>query len=434
MPIEVHAEPIAVQGAAAVEFEVRETVWGPIDDQSIIPNQDIAISWIAHHTEATNLGILQLETATTVAEALDIANRIVMPPQNFVVGDEHGDIGWTIAGQIPIRGDFDPGLPADWSEQHGWRGWLAPRDYPRIVNPEGGRIWTANARVVDGEDLRLLGDSGYEFGARARQIRDGLFAAETFTPADMLAIQNDARALYLAEWQNFLSDLLARSDTPDLAEYQRLINDWIPEAVPESAGYRLVRAFRNEVRRRTSDALLSRVRETYGPAIRLRPSRQFDAPLWSIMTERPEHLLPANYGGWDEFLLDAARAAQTSLVDGGDVQLADRTWGEYNTAAIRHPLSSSLPMFSGWLDMPADPLSGDSNMPRAQGATWGASERFSVSPGDENSGLLHMPGGQSGHPLSDFYREGHLAWVNGDATPFLPGPARYELILQPVTR
>ena len=34
--------------------------------------------------------------------------------------------------------------------------------------------------------------------------------------------------------------------------------------------------------------------------------------------------------------------------------LADRTWGEFNAAAIRHPLSSSLPIFSGWLDMPAD--------------------------------------------------------------------------------
>ena len=434
IPIEVHAERIEVNGADAVEIEVRETVWGPIDDQSIIPDTDVAISWIAHHTDATNLGILQLETATTVAEALDIANRIVMPPQNFVVGDENGDIGWTISGQIPRRGDFDPGLPADWSEQHGWQGWLTPDEYPRIVNPESGRIWTANARVTDAEDLRVVGDSGYEFGARARQIRDSLFAKESFTAADMLAIQNDARAIYMAEWQGLLQDLLEGSDDPGLAEYQRLISEWIPEAVPESVGYRLVRAFRNEVRRRMSDALLSRVRETLGPDVRLRPSRQFDAPLWSIITERPGHLLPANYQNWDEFLLDAVRAAQTGLVDDGAVQLEERTWGEYNAAAIRHPLSTSLPLFSAWLDMPSDPLSGDSNMPRAQGSTWGASERFSVSPGDEENSLLHMPGGQSGHPLSDFFRKGHAAWVYGEATPFLPGPARYELILSPVTR
>ena len=58
---------------------------------------------------------------------------------------------------------------------------------------------------------------------------------------------------------------------------------------------------------------------------------------------------------------------------------------------------------------------------RAQRSAWGASERFAVSPGDEANGYFHMPGGQSGHPLSRFYRAGHEAWVTGEPTPFLPG-------------
>ena len=35
-----------------------------------------------------------------------------------------------------------------------------------------------------------------------------------------------------------------------------------------------------------------------------------------------------------------------------------------------------------------------------------------------------MPGGQSGHPLSPHYADGHAAWAKGEPTPFLPGPAR----------
>jgi penicillin amidase len=42
-----------------------------------------------------------------------------------------------------------------------------------------------------------------------------------------------------------------------------------------------------------------------------------------------------------------------------------------------------------------------------------------------------MPGGQSGHPLSPFYRAGHADWVRGRATPFLPGPAAHVLTLEP---
>ncbi|MDH4073560.1 MAG: penicillin acylase family protein, partial [Gammaproteobacteria bacterium] len=101
------------------------------------------------------------------------------------------------------------------------------------------------------------------------------------------------------------------------------------------------------------------------------------------------------------------------------------------TALIRHPLSRALPFLSRWLDMPADQLPGDSNLPRAQGPTFGASERFAVSPGSEADGYLHMPAGQSGHPLSDFYRAGHADWVEGRPSPFLPGAATHTLVLQP---
>jgi penicillin amidase len=42
-----------------------------------------------------------------------------------------------------------------------------------------------------------------------------------------------------------------------------------------------------------------------------------------------------------------------------------------------------------------------------------------------------MPGGQSGHPLSPFYRSGHEAWVHGEPTPFLPGKTEHTLVLKP---
>ena len=44
---------------------------------------------------------------------------------------------------------------------------------------------------------------------------------------------------------------------------------------------------------------------------------------------------------------------------------------------------------------------------------------------------MHMPTGQSGHPLSPFYANSHDAWVKGEPTPFLPGPAEHTLTLVP---
>ncbi len=433
----VHRESIRIKGEEPVEYLVRETVWGPVLDDVDYPEGEVAVSWIAHKPEGVNLRLIDLETAADVYEALDIANTMAMPPQNFVTGDSAGNIGWTIAGRIPVKSGFDPMLPADWSAAHGWQGWLDPDAYPRVVNPESGRIWTANARVSDAEALRLIGDGGYDLGARARQIRDGLFAKQTFTPEDMLDIQYDDRALFLARWRELLLDVLddsAVGEDVQLAEYRRLVAGWLPRAAPESVGYRLVRAFRLEVEKRVFHALMAPARETYGADVKLRRSNQFEAPLWALVTTQPLHLLPNDYESWDELMLAAVRQNVAYFNDNYEGTLADRSWGEINTAAIRHPLSRSIPFFGKYLDMPADTLNGDLDMPKAQGPSFGASERFSVSPGDERNSIMHMPTGQSGHPLSKFYARGHDDWVYGRPSPFLPGEPVHILTLTPVKR
>jgi G3E family GTPase len=55
-------------------------------------------------------------------------------------------------------------------------GWLAPENKPVIRDPADGLLWTANNRIVGGEALRLLGESGYDSAIRARSIREDLRA------------------------------------------------------------------------------------------------------------------------------------------------------------------------------------------------------------------------------------------------------------------
>ncbi len=434
LPFVVHEETIEVAGGEPQTLQIRETIWGPVDESADYPDGEIAVSWTAHHARSVNLRILALETADSVEEALGIANTMGIPPQNFVTGDAAGNIGWTIAGQIPVRGSYDSMVPADWSEEAGWSGWRSPEQYPRVYNPQSGRIWTANSRVADAEALEIIGDGGYDLAARSRQIRDRLFAADSFAPADMLEIQYDDRAVFLARWRDLLLETLTEevvSGDPALEEYRRLVDGWLPRAAPESVGYRLVRGFRLEVRSRVFHGLTGPVREQYDDDVELLISNQFEAPLWELVNERPLHLLSGEYSSWDELLLAAVRANIDYLTGTFDGPLSDRTWGEYNTASIRHPLSRAVPMLSDWLDMPREPLSGDSNLPKAQGPGFGASQRFSVSPGDEANAIMHMPTGQSGHPFSPWYRKGHEDWVAGRPSPFLPGEAAHTLTLVP---
>jgi len=430
-----HAESIQVKGRQAQILEVRETRWGPVlaEDADGTP---LALAWTAHREGAVNLELARLETAESADEGVAIAHRAGLPTQNFVVGDRFGNIAWTLAGRIPVRiGGFDPRLPADWSgPATGWSGWAEPADTPLLSNPPWHRLWTANARLLDeGAQLDLVGDSGYDLGARQRQIRDGLRERAQFTAADMLAIQLDDRALFLERWRIALERVLERGAASTTRDALRVsMADWDGRASTGSVAYRIVRAWRNEVISTVLDGFAAAVRVQH-PDFDLPKLSQAEHAVWMLMERRPDHLLPPGYADWDRLLEACAERIGERLQEqkGG---IAARSWGERNTARIRHPVSRGLPGFlARWIDMPGDALPGDANMPRVQGTAFGASERFAVAPGDEENGYLQMPGGQSGHPLSPFHGSGHADWVEGRPTPFLPGPARHRLQLLPAS-
>ena len=429
-----HDEPIEVKGREDVPNQVRTSVWGPVLEG---PHDGPAsVKWLAHEPEATNLRLIELERAQNIHDALSVASRSGLPPQNFVAGDADGHIGWTIAGRIPQRRQLNPNRPTSWaSGQVGWSGWLPPNNYPRIVNPSSGYIWTANHQVVTGSALQSLGDGGYAHGARARQIRDGLFALHRASIQDMLRIQLDDRALLMARWQALLLETIEPSQGssihPRIREFRAVVQNWDGRASVVSAAYRLVRVFRKRVRDTVFSALTAPCRRVNADIAR-KGFPQEEGALWALLEEQPIHLLDPRYQSWEELLRQVARETITYFDTQFEGPFRDRTWGEHNTVTIRHPLSPALPrLLEGWLRLPPTQLPGDRDMPRFQTTSSGASERFAVEVGNEARGYFHMPGGQSGHPLAPFYQSGHRAWVDGDPLPFLPGPAKYTLKLIP---
>jgi len=429
-PIDTIQETIHICNAPDEILSISETEWGPIiaNDHDKTP---LALVWTALQPEAVNLKLVELEQVKIADQAVKIAQLAGIPVQNFIVGDRSGNISWTLAGRIPVRsGNYDPQIPADWINHNtSWNGWLDPTQYPFINNPISQRLWSANSRIVSGSELELLGNGGYDLGARATQIRDNLFARDQFTIEDMQAIQLDHRALLLTRWYQLLEANLelSRNNPPWILTMRNALKDWNGHASTESVAYRIVHAYRYEVMKIVLDGFAAQVRQ-YDADFKLPRLNHAEHVVWQLIEQQPKHLLPAKYKNWNELLhICAQQIAEQMQQDGGI-----SNWGEYNTARIRHPLSQKLPSFiAQWLDMPNDPLPGDHNMPRVQSPGFGASQRSAVAPGKEEQGYFDMPGGQSGHPLSPYYGSGHASWVNGKPTPFLPGISEREMKLIP---
>jgi penicillin G amidase len=313
-----------------------------------------------------------------------------------------------------------------------WDGYLSYEEHPRVVDPPDGRLWTANARVVGGEMLARIGDGGYADGIRAWMIRERLLRLDTTDERSLFDIQLDDRALYLDRWRDlFLRTVTAEAASTDAGrrDARHLVESaWSGHAAPESSAYRIVRAFRLTTQRMAFDALTAPV-AAKAPAFDHGLLRRVEGPLWRLVHEQPEHLLDPDFASWPDFLLAAADRAIASLVKTGP--LRERTWGEANTADITHPLAAGVPLVGRWLNMPRAPLAGDVYTPRVTAPRSGASQRLVASPGHEALAILHMPGGQSGHPLSPHYDDQQHAWVDGTPMPLLPGPAVHTLTLIP---
>lgn len=419
----LHREIIDVAGSESQILEVRESPFGVLMRVDATGETCWLARWLVVEPGATTLGALELQQVRDLDAALATAPEVGIPHQNFTVADRQGRIGWTIIGRIP-QGELGPQTPRPIR-------WRAAGEAPVIRDPEVGRLWSANARHVEGPMEYLIGndeaDGGmhYDKGARQRQIRDALLALPgPATPADMLNIQLDDRALLMAPWQRLLLGVLdedAVRNQPKRAELRRLVTDWQGRASVDSVSYRLVRDFRERTR-----ATVWRMISGALGAGSSSPFPLFEGSLWRLVTEQPPHLLTDDYPDWRSLLLQQVDALIVAAEKSCET-LARCSWGARNTAAIRHPLSAALGPLATFIDMPARALDGDMHVPRVTGPDFGASERFAVSPGREAEGYLQIPGGQSGHPLSPFYRAGYEDWVQGRPRPLLPGKTVHTL-------
>ncbi|MFO0942115.1 MAG: penicillin acylase family protein [Pirellulales bacterium] len=430
---EKHSEVIKVKDAKDVSLEVVSTIWGPVIEKDH-KGRMLASKWVPYDVEGVNVNLIDMEKVKTVAEALDKANTFGIPHQNFVVGDTTGTIAWTIGGKIPRRFGHDGRLPQSWADgSKGWDGYLKPEEYPRVVNPQSNNIWTANARVVSGDFYKVIGDSGYDRGARQQQIRDRLLKLEKATEADMLDIQLDDRAVFLEPWQQLLLKTLsddAIKGNAGRTQLRDLVKSWGGRAAVDSVGYRLVLEFRSAVVQQLSD-MISQPIQKVDKRFTLARNRRVEGPFWKILEERPEHFLHPKFETWDAWLLSSVDKVIADATK-GDKKLSEYTWGKANATRIQHPLSAAVPSLASWLDMPQQQLDGGwSDMPRIQAPSSGASQRMAVSPGREEDGYMQIPCGQSGHPLSPFYNNSHQDWATGKPTPFLPGAAKHTLELTP---
>jgi penicillin amidase len=428
-------EPIQVKGAAVRQITVKHTLWGPVSTQPLL-GQAVAVHWAALDPSTINLDILELEQASRLGQALDIANLAGNPQLNILLADELGQIAWTLTGKIPKRVGNDGLVSQSWADgKIGWDGYIEAKHLPRIVNPPAGFVVSANERRF-GTDFPYVIGHQFANGYRAYRISQQLKQMQLPNEQLMLGLQLDTESEFYAVYQQLALQVLSPSilaQKPKLKALKTYLLQWDGKANVDSLGLMVLVEFRNALIETVLMPYLT-VCKQKDKAFRYHWS-YVDMPLLALLKVKSAELLPnvGAYGSWDNLILSQLEQSLSAVqAKHLNTPLPNLAWGLENRVSQQHPFSRVMPLLSVFLDMPDAALSGCSGFcVRADHSSFGASERMVVSPGHSQDSILHMPGGQSGHPLSVNYQDQQPYWLNGQALSLFADKPIHTLQLVP---
>jgi penicillin G amidase len=445
-PLELREESIDVHGEdEPFTFTVRSTHHGPmLSDVSAqlstvganapvgedAPDREngyaVALAWTALTPTRTADAVFMINRASNWDQFREAAREFAAPSQNLVYADREGHIGYQAPGLIPIRKSGHTGdYPAEgWSPANDWTGNYVPFDaLPSLLDPDGGKVVTANQAVVD-EDYPFFLGSSWSYGYRSQRLVQLLQSQEKFSVEDMARIQLDTRNGFAPTFVPYLRDVFMPSQY--LASGQRLLERWNYQQAPGSSAAAYYNAvWRNTLELTFHDQLKESVWPDGGDRWFEVMRRLLADPenIWwdDVETEGVKETR-------DDILFRAMAEARDELVRLQARRPSDWTWGHLHRLDLEHQSvgQSDVGLVRWLFNRGGYEVGGGDSIVNATGWTapdgyevdWAPSMRMVVSMADLDESRWINLTGVSGHPFHSNYVDQTELWVEGETLPW----------------
>ena len=413
-PMEHSREIIHVRGGQDVALDVARTAHGPVITQ-LLPHEQrtLTLRWNIYDAKLGGDPLFDLDSAANWQDFRNALKQWFAPGQNMVYADDQGHIGYQAVGAIPMRPNGIAGTPIT-DGNHEWQGYIPFEQMPSALDPANGVLATANARITpDGYPFPLTDEWADPY--RNERIWKWLAGKEQLKPEDMLNLQTDIFSEVDQEMAQRLAYAIDHANKTDgrLREAADLLRTWDGSVAADSA----------------PAAILAAAKSAFWQML-LKPKIGDDWRLyrWSssgfareeLIMHAPAAWLPAGYATWDDFLTAVVRQGISNERALGD--LKSWKYGVQHPVDIEHPLYGMLPWFKRWTGTGVQPQSGDTTTVKQVGRDFGPSQRFTIDWSDPDGGTENIVMGQSGDPLSGYYRDQWPFWYGGTtfSLPFSP--------------
>ena len=399
-------DAIPVKGARTVVLTNWVTRHGPLL-ASDGPNQ-YSIRWTASEPQGLTFPYLDIDRARNWTEFRAALERYGGPGQNYVYADTSGNIGYQVAGRLPIRKDCLGDTPSDGSAQEcEWAGVIPFDQLPQSFNPDSGVIVTANQNPFPAGFADPV-SGNFATPYRARQIRALLDARQKWKAEEMLTVETDV----YSEFDHFLAQQIIaaygvkKPASPDLMDAVDTLRRWNGRMEKGAAAPMLVSLVYDQLRNLAAE----RAAAGSGKAYQMRSAPRV---VERLLRERPQDWFP----DYDALLMrcltgayEAGRKLQGSKVSRWD-------YGQYRELRISNPVEGRLPLVGKYFNIGPVPMSGAPTTVMQLTGGLGPSLRMIVDLGDFEHSFANLATGESGQRLSSHYKDQWDAYYAGRSFP-----------------
>jgi len=435
---ELFREEIAVRKRTQpVVEEVLVTRHGPIISPAIKgETRTISLKTVALEPAHQVKAMMMVMAAQSWNEFREALRLWPFPSLNFGYADVDGNIGYHLAGLVPVRGKGHGTVPSPgWTEEYDWKGFVPFDELPHSYNPETHWIASANNKIADDDYPHFL-SSEWADGFRQQRIVEMLEAKEKHSTADFEAMQVDQLSLAAKELVPLVVELKPQDEWCKRAI--TFLKAWDYRLAPDSVAACVYEVFFSHfVRRALQEKLGSWSDFFLGKGVHaLRPHTLFflasHSWLMEKMRERPEWFEGKTHStgsgqAWSQAMEESLESAVEELRSRLGDEVSRWQWGRLHKQRFGHMLGQVRGVDRIFNRGPV-PMGGDANTVwQAAYApyhgydvnSFTASWRQIIDLADFNNSRATLPSGQSGHPGSRHYADMTAMWRRGEYHPML---------------
>lgn len=427
LPIQSHEELIRIGRTDSITITVRSTHHGPVINDVHgarvgTAKNPISLRWTGLDVSDEAYGFSLMDRARNSGDFQEALRHLSVPGQCILYADAKGNTAFWLAGHVPIRGRGNPALPlAGSSGESEWQGYVPFEQLPKVWNPPGGFIVSANQKITNDAYPYYL-STLWEPPYRYRRIEDLLGAAEKFSAEDFQQIQQDIVTYHGREITPFIlkafeHDTLERPGVKPALEYLR---NWDFRCTQYDIATTIFNEFWVRLLHNTYE-------DEMGPDI-FRDFLYYGAIPYRVTSQ----LIAKDSSAWfddvstpgvesrDDIVRKSLLEAIGTLGNDIGLEMKNWQWGKIHTVVFSHPFSSRKPLDRVFNAGPFPTGGSATTINKADyllgqpfACVVGVSMRQIVDLASPARAFTVIPLGESGQPLNTHYDDQVTLWLNG---------------------